>query len=404
MSSLSHLHRRSMLKTACCHTLGLTGLMGTGYGWAQRDVAGNAHLTSWDTLLSTRFMRPAVDTDEGGLWAMMDREEARLRRSSQLIRDARLQAYLKDIVCRLVGDHCPDIRVHIVRTPFFNATMAPNGMMQIWSGLLLRVDNEAQLAAVIGHEIGHYLERHSLERLRDVKSRAAFGQFLGIFGAAGALAQLGVLAGAFAFSRDHETRADALGMHLLKRAGYRPQEAAQVWDNLLGELQIRGGTDVGMRSPMMATHPPVATRRDDLLRLSGEDAGMTRAEELAQMLAPHRLDWIHDEIRRGQHDESLVLFGRMVKNRPDDAKAWYGRGEVYRQRGQDKDLQLALQDLQQALQVGEAPSVTHRSIGLIHQQLARKAEALTSFEKYLELAPQAPDAPLVRSYITELQS
>ena len=71
-----------------------------------------------------------------------------------------------------------------------------------------RVDNEAQLAAVIGHEIGHYLERHSLERLRDMKSRAAFGQFIGMFGAVGALAQLGVLAGAFAFSREHETRAE----------------------------------------------------------------------------------------------------------------------------------------------------------------------------------------------------
>ena len=42
---------------------------------------------------------------------------------------------------------------------------------------MLRVDNEAQLAAVLGHEIGHYLARHSVERLRDAKSRAAFGQF-----------------------------------------------------------------------------------------------------------------------------------------------------------------------------------------------------------------------------------
>ena len=55
----------------------------------------------------------------------------------------------------------------LVRTPYFNASMAPNGMMQVWSGLLLRVDNEAQLAAVLGHEIGHYLARHSVERLRD---------------------------------------------------------------------------------------------------------------------------------------------------------------------------------------------------------------------------------------------
>lgn len=398
------MHRRAFLRASCCQGLGLTGLLGASETWAQSTAAQTASQTDWESLLGNRFARPAIDTDEGGLWAMMDREETRLRRSSQVVRDSRLQGYLRDMVCRLVGDHCTDIRVHVVRTPFFNATMAPNGMMQIWSGLLLRVDNEAQLAAIIGHEIGHYLERHSLERLRDMKSRAAFGQFIGMFGAVGALGQLGMLAGAFAFSREHETRADVLGMRLLKRAGYRAQEAAQVWDNLLGELQIRGGSDVGQRSPMMATHPPVATRRDDLLKLAGDDSGETRSEQLAQMLAPHRLDWIHDEIRRGQHEESLVLFGRMVQTRPGDAQAWYGRGEIYRLRGQDKDLPLALQDLQKAVQMAEAPAVAHRSLGLIHKQQAQKTEAMASFEKYLDLVPQAPDAALVRSYITELQS
>ncbi|PUE08019.1 hypothetical protein B9Z33_13860 [Limnohabitans sp. T6-20] len=404
MMERAHMHRRGFLRAACCQGLGLTGLVGTHNIWAQSTAATTANQTDWQSLLSSRFVRPTLDTDEGGLWAMMDREETRLRRSSQVVRDTKLQDYLRDMVCRLVGDHCPDIRVHVVRTPFFNATMAPNGMMQIWSGLLLRVENEAQLAAVVGHEIGHYLERHSLERLRDMKSRAAFGQFIGMFGAVGALAQLGVLAGAFAFSREHETRADVLGMRLLKRAGYRAQEAAQVWDNLLGELQIRGGSDVGQRSPMMATHPPVATRRDDLLKLAGDDTGVTQAEPLAQVLAPHRLDWIHDEIRRGQHEESLVLFGRMLKNSPSDAQAWYARGEIYRQRGQSNDLELALQDFQQAIQASNTPPPSYRSLGLIHKQQARKPEALASFEKYLELAPQAPDAALVRSYITELQS
>ena len=81
--------------------------------------------------------------------------------------DLKLHAYVEDIACRLGASHCPDIRVHIVRTPWFNASMAPNGMMQVWSGLLLRADNEAQLAAVLGHEIGHYISRHSVERLRD---------------------------------------------------------------------------------------------------------------------------------------------------------------------------------------------------------------------------------------------
>jgi len=396
------LHRRGFLHAACCHGLGFSGLLGAS-AWAQGTGTDAPSLGTPPALVGGRFQRPALDSEEGGLWALMDREEARLRRSSQVLRDSRLQAYLYDMVCRLVGDSCADIRVHVVRTPLFNATMAPNGMMQIWTGLLLRVDNEAQLAAVMGHEIAHYLERHSLERLRDMKSRAALGQFMGLFGGVGTLAQLGVLSGAYAFSREHESRADELGMHMLKRAGYRAQEAAQVWANLLGELQIRGGADVGQRSPMMASHPPVATRRDDLLKLAGDDTGERRAEALAQVLAAHRLDWIHDEIRRAQHDESLVLFGRLVRSQPGDAQAWYARGESYRQRARPEDLALAQQDLQQAVATGEAPAVAHRALGLLHQQQNRKPQAIAAFTQYLALSPQAPDSALVRSYLTELE-
>ena len=143
--------------------------------------------TGWQA--PARFARPDIATDEGGLWSLMDREETRLRRSPFSLRDPRLRDYVQDIACRLAGEHCPDVRVYLVQTPLFNASMAPNGMMQVWTGLMLRVDNEAQLAAVLGHEIGHYLSRHSLERLRDVKSRAAFGQFLGLLGVAGAVGQ-----------------------------------------------------------------------------------------------------------------------------------------------------------------------------------------------------------------------
>ena len=109
------------------------------------------------------FAKPETATDEGGLWALMDREEAKLKRSSFLIRDKALQQYVSGIACRLAGDHCPGVRVYLVRTPVFNANMAPNGMMQVWSGLLLRMGNEAQLAAVLGHEIGHYLARHMID-------------------------------------------------------------------------------------------------------------------------------------------------------------------------------------------------------------------------------------------------
>ena len=335
---------------------------------------------------------------------MMDREETRLRRSPFVLRQKSLNQYVQDLVCRLAGDHCPDVRTYVVRTPLFNASMAPNGMMQVWSGLLLRVENEAQLAAVLGHEIGHYLERHSLERLRDAKSRAAFGQFLGMFGAVGSLGQLGLLAGAFSFSREHETRADRLGMQIIQRAGYDGRQAALVWDNLLGELKVRGGEDAGRRSPMMATHPPPETRRDDLLQLAGGAGGKTGVHEFNAVMAPHRFDWLQDEIKRGQFEESLALFNRLLKQADNDAQLLYARGETYRLRAGPDDEAHAFQDLTLASQQAQAPALAYRSLGLLHKQRSDKPAAVRAFEHYLNMAPDASDANLIKTYLTELST
>lgn len=334
---------------------------------------------------------------------MMDREEQRLRRSAFRVRDSELQRYLQDIVCKLGGAHCADVRVHVVRTPLFNASMAPNGMMQVWSGLLLRVENEAQLAAVLGHELGHYLERHTLERLRDMKGRAAFGQFMALFGAVGSLVQLGVLASAFAFSRDQEARADRLGMHLLHRAGYDGRQAAVVWDNLLGELRVTGGDDAGKRSPLFATHPPVENRRDDLLALAGSRGGELGAAGLRAAVAAHRKSWMQDEVLRGQYEESLILFGRMLQRDPGDAQALLARAEVYRLRAGPGDLELALNDLAQVAALPDPPADAFRAQGLLHKQRGEAPHAISAFERYLGSSPQAVDSELIKSYLLEMK-
>ena len=147
MTAIATGGRRAFLSSACKHCVGIGALLPGLPALAQDNAAVSP-------VPAERFARPALETDEGGLWGMMDREETRLRRSPFVVRDAELNKYLQDLVCRLGGDHCPDIRVHVVRTPLFNATMAPNGMMQVWTGLLLRAENEAQLAAILGHEIG----------------------------------------------------------------------------------------------------------------------------------------------------------------------------------------------------------------------------------------------------------
>jgi predicted Zn-dependent protease len=290
-----------------------------------------------------------------------------------------------------------------VQTPLFNANMAPNGMMQIWTGLMLRVENEAQLAAVIGHEIGHYMARHTLERMRDLKSRTAFAQFMGLFGLVGAIGQLAVLAGLFAYSRDQEREADRIGATLMRQAGYDPAEAAKVWGNLLLEIKARPNGDPS-RSPMFATHPSPEERQETLKKLAAEGTagGTFKQDTWRDQTRPFIHDWLADEVKRGQHEESLALLTRMIAQLPQHAEFTYARGEVYRLRAQNNDLDSALTDYRAAVKAGSEPPETHRGLGVIYRQRNQLGEAKASFQRYLEAAPSAPDSAMIKSYIEEL--
>ena len=333
---------------------------------------------------------------------MMDREEVRMRRSPFAIRDQQLREYLQGITCRLAGEHCPDVRVYLFQTPLFNANMAPNGMMQVWTGLMLRVDNEAQIATVLGHEIGHYLQRHSLERLRDVKSRSAFGQFMGLFGAVGAIGQFAVLASAFAYSRDQEREADEIGVTLMRRAGYDLAEASKVWENLFLEIKARPNYENAM-IPMFATHPGVEERQETLKKLAeAAPGGVTGEEAWREKIKPFRREWLADEVKRGQHEESIALLTRMIARPPTQAEVVFARGEVYRLRAKDNDLDAAFIDYQTAVTIGGEPPETHRGLAMIYRTRKQIPEARASFERYMQAAPNAPDLLMIKSYLEEL--
>jgi predicted Zn-dependent protease len=353
-------------------------------------------------------VRPALHTDEAGLWMQVDRIEGSLKTSGNLVRDERINAYVGGIVCKLSGPYCPDVRTYVVRIPEFNASMMPNGVMQVWTGLLLRARNEAQLATVLGHEIGHYLRRHSLQRMRDIVNAADFLVFFSMataiagVGPAGNLATLLAYGSIASFSRENEREADDIGLKLIAENGYDPRESAKIWHRLIRETEA--AEEEKSRSIFFASHPPPEERRETLTKKAAAVIGDGPAGELGvaryrDVFGPHQQQFLKDELnlrRFGRTGEMLKMF---LEDGEDVAEIKFFQGELYRLRDKDNDLNEALKSYQQALDAGSPPPEIHRSLGLVYGKLDQPKESRAAYRRYLELVPDAPDHMMIRYLI-----
>jgi predicted Zn-dependent protease len=139
-----------------------------------------------------------------------------------------------------------------------NAFCLPGGKVFVYTGLFKAVQNEDQLAVVIGHEVAHAIARHGAERMSMIqlgrlgKTLAAKtlggGKYAGVINQAyGAGETYGMV---LPFSRKFEYEADEIGLYLMTKAGYNPNEALKFWDNMRRLKQ-------GVRNPpeFLSTHP-----------------------------------------------------------------------------------------------------------------------------------------------------
>jgi Zn-dependent protease with chaperone function len=351
--------------------------------------------------------KPPLDSDEAGLWMQMDRIEDRLQSSGRVVQDAALNDYVRGIVCRLAADHCGHIRIYLVQTPHFNATMMGNGVMQVWTGLLLRAENEAQLAYVLGHELGHYLKRHGVQQLMELKNTGNALAFFSLIAAGagvgfvGDLAQLAALLGHYAYNRDQEREADHVGFELMVKAGYAPQEAARIWEGLEQE-RTREHDD--QPSVFFATHPSTEERIEALKKRAAEAGtmGAAEAERYAENMQDHRAGWLREDLRLRRFAASEALLERLARVGPG-AELRYFQGELYRQRRQAGDDDRAVAAYQEALALGDAPAEAHRALGLALWGKQDNAGASAAFRAYLVARPEADDRAMVEDYIARLQ-
>jgi predicted Zn-dependent protease len=350
--------------------------------------------------------KPLAASDEGGLWDLVGKTEEELKHSRALVRDKPLNEYLTEICRNLAGEHAPDLRVYVLRTPYFNASMAPNGMMQVWTGLLLRAQNEAQVAAVLGHEIGHYLERHTLQRWRDTRLKSDVAAFLGLglsaagFGKFGDVVNLTAMAAIMAFSRAQEREADAIGFELMEKAGYRPIEASLIWENLLAER--KQAKDKKDPIVFFASHPASEERAQALREKAAgakDDPSAAYAERWRTRTDGLRAALLGDEVKLRQPERSLVVFEAQRKAGAEDGRLLFAIGEVHRLRDETDDRPKAIGAYERALAHGDCPVEAHRSLGLVRLKAGDKPGAEASLRRYLELRPDAADAAMIRTYL-----
>jgi predicted Zn-dependent protease len=184
----------------------------------------------------------------------------------------------------------------VLDDPTVNAFALPGGYIYVTRGILAYLDSEAELAGVVGHEIGHVTAQHSVHRMSS-QQLAQIGLGVGMI-LSPELAKYGQLASTglgllfLKFSRDDETQADELGLRYMGRENYDPKEMAQVMAMLDGVSQSAGG---GRIPEWLSTHPDPGNRK----------------EHIQGLIATHRDTYTGNRVNRKRYLERIdgIVFG-----------------------------------------------------------------------------------------------
>lgn len=184
--------------------------------------------------------------------------------------DEKLGAYVAGVTTRIVrATNRPEApyRITVLDSPVINAFALPGGYVYVTRGLISLANDEAELASVIGHEIGHVAARHSAQRHTAAVGTSLLGAVLGAVVGSSAVNQIFGLGGQgflASYSRDQEYEADMLGVRYLAGAGYDPYAAADFLKSLNAndalDARLRGVSDGDARTSWLASHPATPAR------------------------------------------------------------------------------------------------------------------------------------------------
>ena len=357
-----------------------------------------------------------LEEDERRIWNRSKEEQARINRSNLIYDDPALTAYVNEVAQNLIPENIEEkglsIDVKIIKNPLLNAFAYPNGAIYLHTGILAKMDNEAQLSTLLGHEMTHVTHRHAVQQFRTVKNTTAVLATIqmasvpfGVFGSlANVLGTIGAMASVTGYSRELETEADRVGMGLMADAGYDPQETPKLFVYLKSDLEKND-----VEQPFFfGSHPRLQERIKNFENYIESDysgkTGVKGGERFNKLIASLLLDNAMMDLDMGRYSAAQEGVNKFLKLKPYSARGHFCLGEIYRQRGEKDDRQNAEEEYLQALSCDPNFPLPRKGLGIIYYKQGMKSQAVGEFEKYLQLLPDALDREYIKQYIQHLKT
>lgn len=279
-----------------------------------------------------------------------------------------------------------------------NAWALPGGKIAINRGLLTVLENEAELAAVLGHEIVHAAARHSAQQMSRGQLVGAGAQILGALGQqsgygqlAGAAAELGAGAWMARYSRGDELESDHYGIEYMVQAGYDPMGAVTLQEKFVALSQ---GREAGVLDTLFASHPPSQERVNanrahaERLGRSGTLGEQRYQQRIARLKRSEAAYQAQDEAIKALNNQdpkkALAELDKAVAIEPNEGQFWELRGHAWQMQGYHAKAEQAF-----TTAIGKNPGYYrhHLARGLLRQEQNNRTGAREDLEVSFQLLP-----------------
>ncbi|MBP8083872.1 MAG: M48 family metalloprotease [Spirochaetes bacterium] len=345
-----------------------------------------------DNVMSDQYK---LEEDEKRIWARCTEEQEVIDGSGFIYEDKELTDYINKVALSLFDRSVHDkikFRIRIMKNPYSNAFAYPNGVIYIHTGMLARIENEAQLATLLAHEMTHITHRHALSGSRNLKSKSIY---------IAAVGGLGVSASINGYSRKCENEADTEGFRLMVKSGYLPQESIKIFSHIKDEL-----TEENIKEPFAyGTHPHLQDRINNYTQLI-KDLNDTHSKTTNERIYRNKISQLMIDnsaldIEAGRFVTAEKTIDKFISFFPNKAEGYYLKGKLIYQKGSEADTAKALGFFEKAVSINRNYADPYREIGYINFKLNDKKKAFSAFNKYLSLKPNAQDSEYIKEYINQ---